>query len=236
MPGDFGFDLLVSDQRHRSLGSSVAVHRAVDFPYALQVKSRRLREHHYSKNSTGRREAVVNFRISAPELDLLVEEPGGYLVCVAFPPAEDHLLGEQVLSFWLHGTQLARLRGNSYFSEVLDDRGAKGYELKVGFRFLPTQSRSTLLARMQAEGKLTEAGAETLRSALPEELGTGWGAEYVALYRREWSPKEKKFIGDNTAGRKLKAWHLNLHQIGTEAEFPTDDNCENFYSRRGESQ
>lgn len=227
LPADFGFDLLISNQKENSMGGAVPIKRATAFPYAVQVKSRRITEAHFVGGPNGRPEAIINFRISSSEFELLSSEARSYLVCVAFPPAKAISIADQVLYFWLSGSQLASLSKHMYLREV-NDNGKRQYDIQVGFRFLPTQSRQSVLERLQQEGKLTADGAKDLEGILPFELATGWGAEYVALYRCPWSKSEGGYYGERTVAKKLKACHLDLLHVGTEVAFPTNDDCESF--------
>jgi hypothetical protein len=104
LPADFGFDLLVSNQKETSIGANAAIKRVFPFPYAIQVKSRRITDAHFGGGPNGRTEATINFRISKSEFELLSTEERSYLVCVAFPPSKDSALGDQVLYYWLRGT------------------------------------------------------------------------------------------------------------------------------------
>jgi len=227
LPADFGFDLLVSNQKETSIGTTTPIERAFSFPYAVQVKSRRITDTHFIEGPNGRPEAVINFSISGSEFELLTSEARSYLVCVAFPPVKEISIADHVLYFWLSGTQLAWLHKHTYLQEVTNN-GKLQYDLKVGFRFLPTQSRQSVLERLQQDGKLTSEGAKELEGMLPAELGTGWGAEYVALYRRPWSKSEGGYYSTRNVSKRLKACHLDLSYVGTEVSFPTDDSCESF--------
>lgn len=227
LPADFGFDLLVSNQKETSMGTAVPVKRTSPFPYAVQVKSRRITDVHFVEGPNGRPEAIINFKISSSEFELLSAEARSYLACVAFPPAKEISIADQVLYFWLSGFQLALLHKHMYLREVTDN-GKRQYELQVGFRFLPAQSRQSVLERLQKEGKLTADGAKDLEGILPAELRTGWGTEYVALYRCPWSRSEGGYHGERTVAKQLKACHLDLSHVGTEVSFPTDDDCESF--------
>lgn len=229
LPADFGFDLLVSNQKEASIGTASQIKRAFPFPYAVQVKSRRITDAHFAEGPNGRPEARINFRISASEFELLSAETRSYLVCVAFPPIKTTSIADQVLYFWLTGYQLGLLHKHSYLQKVTDN-GKLQHDLKVGFRFLPTQSRQSLFERLQKEGKLTPEGAKELEGILPAELGTGWGTEYVALYRRPWTNSKGGYNGDRTVSKQLRACHLDLSYVGTEVSFPTHDDCESFAS------
>lgn len=232
LPADFGFDLLVSNQKELSIGTTLPtspVNRVSPFPYVVQVKSRRITDAHFAEGPNGRPEARINFRISASEFELLSSEKRSYLACVAFPPVIEKSIADQVLYFWLTGNQLAVLHKHSYLQKTTVN-GKLEYDLKVGFRFLPTQSRQSLFERLKKEGKLTHEGAKELEEILPAELGTGWGTEYVALYRCPWANSKKSYYGDRTVSKQLRACHLDLSYVGVEVSFPTHDDCESFGS------
>jgi hypothetical protein len=146
---------------------------------------------------------------------------------VAFPPEKPTSIGDQVFYFWQSGEQLVRLHNHSYLVEVKEN-GKTQYDLQVGFRFLPTQSRQELLGNLVKNGKLTSDGAKELEAILPAQLNTGWGKEYVALYRSQWSSAVGGYHGDRTVAKKLKGQYLDFSCIGMEASFPTDDDCESF--------
>jgi hypothetical protein len=53
MPGDFGFDLMVTNQRERSKGPRLRG-RLLEPPFAVQVKSRRLMSSDFRPSTSGR--------------------------------------------------------------------------------------------------------------------------------------------------------------------------------------
>jgi hypothetical protein len=227
LPADFGFDLLVTNQKETSIGPAHAVQRAHSFPYAVQVKSRRVVEDMYTPGPNSRIEVVVNFRLSNSELDLMSSEDRSYLVCIAFLPAKPEVLGEPALYFWLKGSQLTALHQHSYLREIVHADTAQ-YDLKVGFRFLPRQTKRALLERLRSAGHVTPEGENELDAILPEELGVSWNAkEYVVLYRCAWT-KPEGYYGHRNVARLLRPPHLDLSKIGTAVEFPTEDTCPSF--------
>ena len=227
LPADFGFDLLVSNQKEVSIGAAKPISRAFPFPYAIQVKSRRIQESHFCDGPHGRSQALVNFRLSKSEFEMLSTEDRSYLACVAFPPAKEISIANEAICFWLKGTQLAQLRTHSYLQEVVDG-GRVHYDLQVGYRSLPTVSREALLGLMQKQGDLTERGAKELGELLPKQIHKGWGHEYIALYRCPWSQALGGYHGDRNVAKKLNAIHLDLSGIGSDVSFPTTDSCERF--------
>lgn len=227
LPADFGFDLLVSNQREALAGRDPAVVRDNDFPYAVQVKSRAVTETHYGAGPNGRPEVSINFRVNKSEYDKLNGERRSYLVCVASLKGREKSIGDQVLYFWLKGTQLSQLRQHSYLEET-SELGRIFFDLSVCFRFRPTQRRQDLLDRLVKEEKLTAAGAKDLSDTLPEEIWSSWGSEYVALNRKPWRKAEGGYVGSRTVAKQLKHVHLDLAQIGCSHGFPTLDECESF--------
>jgi hypothetical protein len=228
LPADFGFDLLVTNQKELNIGPVASNERVHAFPYVLQVKSRRIKPTDYGEGPNDRIEVVVNFRISKTEFEMLTTEDRGYLVCVAFLPIESGALGEKALYFWLKGSQLSQLKEHSYLLEV-NENGKLLYDLKAAFRFRPTQTRESLIKRLVEDGQLTSSGAKVLEDLLPKEIGVSSNAnEYVAFYRCHWTRSEEGYYGDRTIAKQLHAPHLELSKIGEIVVFPTDDNCESF--------
>jgi hypothetical protein len=83
LPADFGFDLMVTNQKEQSIGHRPEG-RLLDPPFAVQVKSRSLRSSDFHPAASGRDEAHVSISIKKETLDLLVSAKRNFLVVVLF--------------------------------------------------------------------------------------------------------------------------------------------------------
>src|SRR4030042_1700389 len=70
LPGDFGFDLIVTNQKELSMGPRQKG-RLIEPPFAIQVKCRSLRSSDFQTAASGRDEARVSISIKKENLDLL---------------------------------------------------------------------------------------------------------------------------------------------------------------------
>lgn len=228
LPADFGYDLMVTSQRHTTLGSASRIARDQDKPYVIQVKSRRVAAGNFSEGPNQRPEANIAFRIKASEYDLLVDEPSSFLVLVAYLPSIERVVLPPTLCVWLSGPQLRLLMENSYLSE---ERSGTTLQLRLDMvaRLKPRQTRAELLARLRNNGQLTDEGVAELERTLPETLDLNWSAsEYVSLLRQPWSRSEGGFYGAKNVAKALRSKYLDISQIHPVTEFPTADDCLSF--------
>jgi hypothetical protein len=247
LPGDFGFDLLVSQQldvlRTQPLQKPSCGNRAA-FPYALQVKSRRARADDVRfADGSERRELETTFVLKKHEYDLLISSDNAFLVGVPFLPSDERLLSARSLSFWLGGKQLLAMYERGYLSESLDESRQIRLTLHVVFRLLPMLSREVLIddvvgvlntmrGRVATDPTLQalfSEAADTCRSritqCLPDFLESKRaGNEYIAFRRRSWSKAACAFGDDLDVPRMLKRHQADLSRIGMEMQpFPIDD-------------
>lgn len=76
LPADFGFDVLATNQKESSLGAA-PIGRAIDPPYALQVKSRNILRTSFGDGPSGRPETFTEFWITERDFELISAEQGG---------------------------------------------------------------------------------------------------------------------------------------------------------------
>lgn len=247
LPGDFGFDLLVSNQleetRDRPSPDAVDDYRA-PFPYALQVKSRRARtEDIRLVDGLDRRELEMTFVLKPHEYDLLISSERAFLVCVLFLPPDQRSLSARPLIFWLKGRQLQAMREREYLLDGVDEHGQSRLTLHVVYRFVPVMRRETFVERlMETLGSLQAHVADNptsrkmfdeavaacracIADLLPEALESNRaGNEYIAFRRREWDKTINDFCDELTTAKMLDAHQADLTCIGsTTRMFPVHD-------------
>jgi hypothetical protein len=223
LPADFGFDLMVTSQRQKSLGSASELKINQDNPYVVQVKSRRVSPDSVSVGPNRRPQFAISFQIKSSEYDLLVEEPNSFLVLVSYLPSMSLVALPPTLCVWLCGPQLALLKEKSYLSEE-KSRSTTLFRLDIVARLKPRQAREELLTQLRDKGQITVEGFAALEKALPEMLDLNWDAsEYVSLLRHPWIPSEGKFEGVKNVAKTLHSKHLDLSRIHPDTIPPTFD-------------
>lgn len=184
MPADFGFDVLVTNQKKQSLSPNAIDRRVLPPPYALQVKSRRIGGADLCEGPNGRPEVVVDFAIKEDELNLIISEKNTYLVCVVFLNDFQTSPSGKVLYFWLHSLHLQDLKEKGYLRQETISVNKRRYVLKSCIRLLPTVNTKSIFEKLVEQGDLTEKGRRHLLSVLPENLPMSWNAsEYISLMR-----------------------------------------------------
>lgn len=247
LPGDFGFDLMVSNQwkvtRDRAAPSGAGVGH-VPFPYALQVKSRRARaEDIRLVDGLERRELEMSFSLKPHEYDLLVTDTQAFLICVLFMPPDERAVSVRPLIFWLQGRQLQAMHEREYLWSRVDDRGQRWLTLRVVYRFVPMSRRDVLVDKVVDALKPFKTrmgrddGAQTafddavaacrarMLDLLPEVVESNRaGNEYIAFRRREWDREAQQFCDAATTPRKLSDHQTDLANLGAvKRSFPIDD-------------
>lgn len=156
LPGDYGFDLLVSDQWRSTRSRTVAeplCDTRMPFPYVLQVKSRRAQLSDIRLvEGVERRELEMKFSLKQHEYDLLVADERSFLVCVLFMPPDQRTVSVRPLTFWLTGAQLRNMHEREYLIASIDDRGQPWLTLNVVYRFVPMIRRRLLLSSCLKHG------------------------------------------------------------------------------------
>lgn len=184
LPGDFGFDLMVTNQKEVSLSSN-RKKRDINPPYALQIKSRRINSEDFYTGPNGRPSADVDFLLSEKELGLMLENLNAYLVCVMFFANEQNKIHKRAIYFWLGSWHLRTLRSRGYIQFAEKTNGPKdSFVIKANIRLLPMQRTDTLLKTLIENGNLTKEGERKLIKILPVELPVKDNAhEYISLKR-----------------------------------------------------
>lgn len=246
-PGDFGFDLLVSNQwratRDRSLPSATG-DGCVPFPYAIQVKSRRAQATDISLvDALDRRELETTFSFKQDELDRLMADKQAFLVCVLFMPPDQRALSTRPLIFWLQGPQLQKMHERQYLVPHIDDRGQRRLTLHVVYRFMPMMRRDYLAdqvfetldffktqldednALLASFDKAIADSRSRMMELLPEAVkSNGAGSEYIAFKRCDWDSKAGQFGTKLTKAKKLETVQTDLANLGAAIKpFPIDD-------------
>jgi hypothetical protein len=184
MPADFGFDLMVTNQKELSL-ASLQKQRDITPPYALQIKSRRLNSTNFFEGPNNRPSADIDFLLPEKQLNLLVENSNAYLVCVIFFAGEQNSLHKRTIYFWLGSSHISTIWSRGYIQPSNQTTGQKDvYVIKANIRLLPMQDTNDLLQSLISKGYLTKEGKKALANLLPIELPVKYNAhEYISLKR-----------------------------------------------------
>jgi hypothetical protein len=182
LPGDFGFDLIVTNQKEQSIGPRKEG-RLLEPPFSVQVKSRSIRSSDFQTTASGRDEARVSVSIKKDHLDLLVGAKNNFLVIVLFVQGDASRFEERTVHFWLGSDHVNTLLERGYFLPDEADRRVRN--LICSLRMFPMLSVGDVLDSLVSQNHLTQDGKRILASELPERVPRNWKAsEYVALARR----------------------------------------------------
>jgi hypothetical protein len=215
MPGDFGFDLMVTNQKERSKGPRLRG-RLLEPPFAVQVKSRRLMSSDFRPSTSGRDEAEVSIAIKKEDLDLLVSTNNSFLVIVAFIQGDAKRFEDRIIHFWFGSTHINALVERGYFLPDENDRRERN--LRVSLRMFPMLVVESLLGTLVSQNHITEEGRRLLLSEIPERVPRNWSAsEYVALARKArdktndqvWRPVPKELYELSNMGFDIGLGHLD---------------------------
>lgn len=215
MPGDFGFDLMVTNQKEQSLGPHVKG-RLFEPPFAVQVKSRRLRFSDFRPSTSGRNEAEVIISIKKEHLDLLTGTNNSFLINVIFIQGDAKRLEDRIIHFWFGSAHINNLIARGYFLPDENDRRVR--KLRCSIRMFPMQAVKSLLDTLVLQNHLTEKGRGTLLSEIPELVPRNWRAsEYIALRRKAqdgtddmvWRPLPKELCELRNMGFEIGLGQLD---------------------------
>jgi hypothetical protein len=182
MPGDFGFDLMVTNQKERSKGPRLRG-RLFEPPFAIQVKSRRLMSSDFRPSTSGRDEAEVSISIKKEDLDLLTSTNHSFLIIVVFVEGDPKRFEDRIIHFWFGSTHVSALVERGYF--LPDEKDRRVRNLRCSLRMFPMLVVESLLDTLVSQNHLTEEGKRILLSGIPERVPRNWSAsEYVALARK----------------------------------------------------
>jgi len=182
LPGDFGFDLIVTNQKEQSMGP-LRKGRLLEPPFAVQVKCRSLRSSDFQTAASGREEARVSISMKKEHLDLLISVKRNFLVIVLFIQGDSSRFEDRTVHFWLGSDHVNALLERGYFMPDEADRRVRS--LMCSLRMLPMLSVGDILDSLISQNHLTREGKRILASELPERVPRNWNAsEYVALARR----------------------------------------------------
>lgn len=189
LPADFGFDLMVTNQKEQSMGPRQKG-RLLEPPFAVQVKSRSLRSSDFQTAASGRDEARVSVSIKKEGLDLLVSTKRNFLVVVLFVDGDARRFEDRAIHFWFGSDHVNALLERGYFLPNEADRRVRN--LRCSLRMLPMLSVGDLLDSLVSQNHLTQEGKRILASELPERVPRNWNAsEYVALAREARNAPDK---------------------------------------------
>ena len=182
LPGDFGFDLIVTNQKEQSMGPRQEG-RLIEPPFAIQVKCRSLRSSDFQTAASGRDEARVSISMKKEHLDLLIGAKPNFLVIVLFVQGDASRFEDRTVHFWLGSDHVNALLERGYFMPDEADRRARN--LMCSLRMFPMLSMGDILDSLVSQNHLTQEGKRILASEVPERVPRNWNAsEYVALARR----------------------------------------------------
>jgi len=182
LPADFGFDLMVTNQKEQSIGPRQKG-RLLEPPFAVQVKSRSFRSSDFQTVASGRDEAQVSVSIKKEDLDLLVSTKRNFLVVVLFVQGDASRFEDRAIHFWVGSGHVNSLLERGYFLPDEADRRVRN--LMCSLRMLPMLPLGEILDSLVSQNHLSQEGKRILASELPERVPRNWNAsEYVALARR----------------------------------------------------
>jgi hypothetical protein len=206
LPADFGFDLMVTNQKEQSMGPRQKG-RLLEPPFTVQVKSRTLRPSDFQTVTSGRDEAQVSISIKKEDLDLLVNTKHSFLVVVVFVHGDARRFENRAIHFWFGSVHVNALFDRGYFLPDQADRRVRN--LRCSLRMFPMLSVEDILDTLVYQKHLTEEGKRILVSELPERLPRNWNAsEYVALARKA------RMDSDDLVWRQVPNELLDLRNMG----------------------
>jgi hypothetical protein len=189
LPGDFGFDLIVTNQKEQSIGPRQEG-RILEPPFAVQVKCRTLRPSDFKTSASSRDEARGSISIKKEHLDLLIGAERNFLVVVLFVQGDARRFEQRTVHFWLGSNHVNALLEQGYFMPDESDRRKR--ILMCSLRMLPMLSVEDILDDLISKNHLTQEGKRILTSELPKRVPKNWNAsEYVALAK---SAKDGKLV------------------------------------------
>ncbi|OBQ36947.1 MAG: hypothetical protein AN485_10365 [Anabaena sp. MDT14b] len=178
MPADFGIDLVVTNQFKIKKLDNQDIHK---FPFAFQVKSRRLRESDRLQGPNGRNEYPFSYVLKNDEIRTLKEFSNSAYVFVFIIPLGFSM--KNIYSFCIHSNEIDNMIKHKFFIE-----NSNGYTLKVCFRCLPQQNRENLIAEMLDKKLINQHGVNFLEKNLPDNFQRNWNAsEVLYLCRKSYS-------------------------------------------------
>jgi len=206
LPADFGFDLIVTNQKERSRGPRVEG-RLLEPPFTVQIKSRRLMPSDFKRSTSGRDETEVSISIKKEHLDLLISTDYSFLVIVLFIQGDAKRFEDRTIHFWFYSAHLNALVEHGYF--LPDEKDRRVRILKCRVRMFPMLEVGPLLHALVSQNHLSEDGRRILLSEIPERVPRTWSAsEYVALARKT-SDK-----ADDLVWRQVPHELFNLRNMG----------------------
>jgi hypothetical protein len=206
LPADFGFDLMVTNQKEQSMGPRQKG-RLLEPPFTVQVKSRTLRPSDFQTATSGRDEAQVSISIKKEDLDLLVNTRHSFLVVVVFVQGDARRFEDRAIHFRFGSIHVNALLDRGYFLPDQADRRVR--TLRCSLRMFPMLSVEDILDPLVSRNYLTEEGKRILVSELPERVPRNWNAsEYVALARKA------KMASDDLVWRQVPNELLDLRNMG----------------------
>ena len=215
LPADFGFDLIVTNQKERSKGPRLEG-RLLEPPFALQIKSRRLMSSDFRPSTSGRDEAEVSILVKKEDLDLLVNTNYSFLVIVVFIQGDAKRFEDRIIHFWFSSAHVNAIVERGYF--LPDEKDRRVRKLMCGLRMFPMLVVEPLLGTLVSQNHLTEEGRRILLSEIPERVPKTWRAsEYVALARKArdktgdlvWRPVPKELYELSNMGFDIGLGHLD---------------------------
>jgi hypothetical protein len=213
LPGDFGFDLIVTNQKEQSMGPRQKG-RLFEPPFAVQVKCRSLRSSDFRKAASGRDEARVSISMKKEHLDLLIGAERNFLVVVLFVQGDARRFEERTVHFWLGSKHINALLERGYFMPDEADRRIRN--LMCSLRLLPMLSIGDILDNLMSKNYLTQEGKRILTSGLPKRVPRNLNAsEYVALARITedaklvWRPVPRELFDLRNMGFDIGLGHLD---------------------------
>ena len=215
LPADFGFDLIITNQKERSMGPRLRG-RLLEPPFTIQIKSRRLMSSDFRPSTSGRDEAEVSISLKKEDLDLLVSTNYSFLVIVLLVQGDAKRFEDRTIHFWFSSAHVNALVECGYF--LLDEKDRRIRNVSCSLRMFPMLAVEPLLGTLVSQSHLTEEGRRILLSEIPERVPRTWSAsEYVALARKArdktndlvWRQVPKELFELSNMGFDIGLGHLD---------------------------
>lgn len=196
LPGDFGFDLMVTNQKELTQGDK-NTKREFGLPYAVQVKSRRISLHndHIEFGANDRPLLKCDFFLKKNEADVIIRDDRAFCVFVIFLEDSSSRHVRRHVAFWIHSKKISELREKKFLRQIEGKDHEQLELLSVRLLSKPIVKREKMIEQLMKENDVTEKGVRIIRKYLPNNLPSAWDAsEYVALVDKDERPKK---LNDN---------------------------------------
>ncbi len=213
-PADFGFDLVVTNQKMQALNNYNNDQNL--FPFSIQVKSLHIEE--LAVQLRGDRNVISFFiKIKNDDIDLIISTGNSFLVVVIFIEGSNKKFNERPILFWFNSKNIQKLKQMSYLIE--DANKPNLYNLKGEVRFFPTAKREDIINRLNSINNTSNPDhcakcIQFINNNIPEYFDKNWRAsEYIALTRKSF-----KANYDQPVNRKIPEHFCDFERLSVVQE------------------